>query len=99
MSSSPNPTRTSVLLLFILATGAIRVLLHTDPVLSPLTNFSPLGAMALFGGAQFGRSLKAFAFPLLSLLVSDLIWPIPSSGPFPTAFFTGAGTGYTAPLP
>ena len=73
MSPAPAQTRTSVLLLFILATGAIRVLQHTDPVLSPLTNFSPLGAMALFGGAHFGRSPKAFAFPLLSLLASDLI--------------------------
>jgi hypothetical protein len=35
-------------------------------------NFSPLGAMALFGGAYLGR-LKGFAFPLLTIWISDIL--------------------------
>ena len=36
-------------------------------------NFSPLGAMALFGGVYFSNRAKSFIFPLLILLVSDII--------------------------
>jgi hypothetical protein len=36
-------------------------------------NFSSLGAVALFGGAYFKDNLKAFAFPILSLLISDVV--------------------------
>ena len=35
--------------------------------------FTPLGAMALFGGAYFESRWKALVFPLLTLLLSDLI--------------------------
>ena len=41
--------------------------------LTPWANFTPIGAMGLFGGAYFTSKWKAFAFPLLTLLVSDLI--------------------------
>ena len=36
-------------------------------------NFSPLGAMALFGGVYFSNRAKSFLFPLLILFVSDMI--------------------------
>jgi len=39
---------------------------------SPLANFTPLGAMALFGGAFFGNRLRGLLFPLLTLWLSDL---------------------------
>jgi hypothetical protein len=39
---------------------------------SSWTNFTPLGAMALFGGAYFSDKVKAYAVPLLTLFVSDL---------------------------
>ncbi|MFY0643233.1 MAG: hypothetical protein JXR19_02085 [Bacteroidia bacterium] len=39
----------------------------------PINNFSPIGAMALMGGAFFGRRLLAFALPLLSLFIGDLV--------------------------
>lgn len=41
--------------------------------LDGIPNFSPIGAMALFGGAYFSNRWKAFLFPLLTLLLSDLI--------------------------
>jgi hypothetical protein len=41
--------------------------------LHPLTNFSPIGAMALFGAAYFKSPGKAYGFPLLTLLVSDVV--------------------------
>ena len=67
-----NP-RSAVLLLFILLTAAIRVVFNFKYEISPAANFSPLGAMALFGGAYFNKQWKAFAFPLLMLFISDFI--------------------------
>ena len=67
-----NP-RTAVLLVFITIIAAVRVIFNFNYDISPLANFSPLGAMALFGGAYFNRKWKAFAFPLLMLFISDLI--------------------------
>ena len=66
-----NPI-TLVLFLMIFSVGMLRVLFIYDDTISPLSNFSPLGAMALFGGAYFSRSSKAFGFPLLTLFVSDV---------------------------
>lgn len=45
-------------------------------------NFTPIGAMALFGGAYFGRHALAFVAPLGSLLVSDAILGFHSGMPF-----------------
>lgn len=65
-----NP-RTAVLLIFIATTAAVRVIFNFNYDISPLANFSPLGAMAIFGGAYFNKVWKAFAFPLLMLFISD----------------------------
>lgn len=35
-------------------------------------NFTPIAAMALFGGAYFGKKHLAFLVPLLAMFVSDL---------------------------
>jgi hypothetical protein len=67
-----NP-RTAVLLMFIAATAAIRVVFNFNYDMSALANFSPIGAMAIFGGAYFNKKWKAFAFPLLMLFISDFI--------------------------
>jgi len=64
---------TTVLLLFIIATAALRVAFNFSHEMLLLANFSPLGAMALFGGAYFNTKWKAFAFPLAMLFVSDFI--------------------------
>ena len=67
-----NP-RFGVLLLFILAAGIIRVVLGADANMSPIAMFTPVGAMALFGGASFSQKWKSYAFPLLALFISDII--------------------------
>jgi hypothetical protein len=67
-----NP-RTAVLLVFIAITAAMRVVFNFNYDISPLANFSPIGAMALFGGAYFNSKWKAFTFPLLMLFISDFI--------------------------
>lgn len=66
-----NP-RTTILLAFIFATAVLRVIFNFSYEISPLANFSPVGAMAIFGGAYFNKKWKAFAFPLLMLFISDL---------------------------
>jgi hypothetical protein len=65
-----NP-RNAVLLLIILVTAILRLAAFTG--WGPLTVFTPIGAMALFGGAYFEGNLKPFAFPLLTLFISDVI--------------------------
>ena len=67
-----NP-RTITLFVFILVTGAIRTYLSSDQNMFGLSNFSSVGAMALFGGAYFNKQWKAFLFPLLTLFISDVI--------------------------
>jgi len=67
-----NP-RTAILILFIAITAAIRTIFNFNHDISSLANFSPVGAMAIFGGAYFSKSWKAFAFPLLMLFISDVI--------------------------
>jgi hypothetical protein len=73
MTSKKFDPGTTVLLLFITATAALRVILNFNYDISPLANFSPLGAMALFGGANFNKKWKAFTLPLGMLFLSDLI--------------------------
>lgn len=71
MAQKFNP-RTSVLLLFMMAVAFLRVVINPEWGFSFLSNFTPVGAMALFGGAYFS-SKKAFLFPLLTLWISDLL--------------------------
>jgi len=67
-----NP-RTLILLLMILTITAFRLLVTFNSDELKFANFSSIGAVALFGGAYFKDNLKAFAFPLLSLFLSDFI--------------------------
>jgi hypothetical protein len=67
-----NP-RTLILLLIILAITAFRLLVTFNSDELKFANFSSIGAVALFGGAYFKDHVKAFAFPLLSLLISDFV--------------------------
>ena len=57
--------RLSVISGIILAGALMRLIPHWP-------NFTPIAAMALFGGAYFGRKYLAFAVPLLAMLLSDL---------------------------
>ncbi len=69
MKNSLNP-RFVVLILFIMLAALLRIANSAE--LTPLSSFTPLGAMALFGGSYFTNRWKAFAFPLLTLFLSDL---------------------------
>ena len=64
-----NP-RLAILFFIILIVAMMRIPIALIPALS---NFTPIGAMALFGGHYFTNKTKAFAFPLFTLLISDLI--------------------------
>ncbi|TCD04213.1 hypothetical protein EZ449_18060 [Pedobacter frigidisoli] len=67
-----NP-RTLILLLMILIITGFRLLVTFNSDALKFANFSSIGAVALFGGAYFKDNIKAFAFPLLSLFLSDFI--------------------------
>jgi hypothetical protein len=67
-----NP-RTITVLIFILVIGVFRALIPMVGDVNILANYSAVGAIALFGGAYFNSNAKSFSFPLLTLLLSDLI--------------------------
>ncbi len=53
----------------VLGAAAMRLLPHPP-------NFTPIAAMALFGGAHFERKRCAFAVPLAAMFLSDLVLEI-----------------------
>ena len=67
--------RIAAILTAILVAAALRLFPHPP-------NFTPIGAMALFGGAYFGRRALAFAAPLGALLISDAILGFHSGMPY-----------------
>ncbi|WP_153796398.1 DUF6580 family putative transport protein [Foetidibacter luteolus] len=84
-----NP-RGVVLALFIFLAAALRLATNFNPDFGPLALFTPLGAMSLFGGAYFKGNIKPYAFPLLTLLISDLILSFTIYAPYRTGFlYTG----------
>ncbi|MFD0764940.1 DUF6580 family putative transport protein [Mucilaginibacter lutimaris] len=69
MSIQNTNTRTTVLILMVVAAIAMRIVNTQVPALS---NFTPVGAVAIFGGAYFTDKWKAYLVPLLLLLISDV---------------------------
>src|ERR1051325_5377426 len=67
-----NP-RFLVLLVCMIVVAITRVLFSMDPSMSPIATFTPIGAMALFGGAYFNNNIKAYLFPVLTLWFGDII--------------------------
>lgn len=63
-------TRNIVLAIIIVALAAIRLFTFKYQVWS---NFTPVGAMAIFGGVYFTDKWKAYAVILISFFVSDVI--------------------------
>jgi hypothetical protein len=63
-------TRNTVLVLMIIAAAAFRFISYKYPYV--LSNFNPVGAIALFGGTYFTDKWKAYLVPLLALFVSDI---------------------------
>jgi hypothetical protein len=74
-----NHARLLALLSAILVAAALRLLPHPP-------NFTPVGAMALFGGAYLGRRAVAFVAPLAALLLSDAV----------LGFYSGMWVNYLA---
>jgi len=72
MSESKFNPRTAILLLIIVLISIIRVAAPFSDNFKDIANFSSVGAVALFGGAYFNNNIKAFGFPLLILLLSDI---------------------------
>ncbi|MET0466042.1 MAG: DUF6580 family putative transport protein [Chitinophagaceae bacterium] len=62
--------RFAALLVLIVVAGAMRI--PNAAQVTPWANFSPVGAMALFGGAYLRPWWKAILFPLTTLLIGDL---------------------------
>jgi len=71
MSLQKINTRTIVLILMIVAAAAMRLVSYKFPYI--LSNFTPVGAIALFGGAYFTDRWKAYAVVLLTLFASDVL--------------------------
>lgn len=58
--------RFSVITLLILLAALSRLIPHP-------ANFAPIGGMALFGAAYYSRRMWAFAIPVVSMWISDLV--------------------------
>jgi len=77
----------------IIAAGATRLINFNH--LTGWTNFTPVGAMALFGGAYFSDKWKAFLVPLFTLFISDIALDYLYFGKF-MLFYSGALPVYIA---
>jgi len=71
MTLQKTNTRTVVLILMILGAVAMRFVSYKFPYV--LSNFTPVGAIALFGGAYFTDKWKAYVVVLITLFASDLL--------------------------
>lgn len=66
-ATEPNPLlRIGFLSLLVVLAAASRLLPHPP-------NFTPIGAMALFGGAAIMSRFSAFAVPFAAMILSDLV--------------------------
>jgi len=72
MSLNKINLRTAVLILMVVVAAVVRIL-SAGRLLSPLSNFTPIGAMALFAGCYFKDKWKAYLVPLGILLLSDFV--------------------------
>jgi hypothetical protein len=71
MSLQKINTRTVVLVLLIVAAAAMRLLSYKYQHI--MSNFTPVGAIALFGGAYFADKWKAYVVVLITLFASDVL--------------------------
>jgi hypothetical protein len=72
MSGSKFNPSAVILLSIVVLVSIFRVAAPYSDNFKDIANFSAVGAIALFGGAYFNSSVKAFGFPLLVLLISDI---------------------------
>lgn len=80
--------RSSLVTAMILGAAVLRIVPHPP-------NFTPIAAIALFGGAHLDRKRWAFAVPLAAMLLSDLVLQILFGwglhGQLPIVYATFAG--------
>ncbi len=69
MMKKQNTTSVIIAVLLVLAAAISRVLLYPH-------NFSPMIGMALFAGATFTDKRLAFALPIFSMLLSDIMFEV-----------------------
>jgi hypothetical protein len=70
MSLQKTNTRTIVLIFIIIAITIIRLLTYKYQAMS---NFTPVGAVAIFGGVYFTDKWKAYLVVLLTLILSEVV--------------------------
>jgi hypothetical protein len=70
MSLQQTNVRNYILVGVVIAAVAMR-LVNTQ--VSAMSNFTPVGAVALFGGAYFTDKWKAYVVPLVTLVISDML--------------------------
>ena len=83
MPNRPLALNLTVLTGMILAVALTRLIPHPP-------NFSPVEAMALFGGAYFARKSLAILVPLVALFISDLALGLMMGGEY-FSYFVSAG--------
>lgn len=72
MSGSKFNPSNIILLSVVVLVSIFRIAAPYSDNFKEIANFSAVGAIALFGGAYFNSNLKAYGFPLLVLLLSDI---------------------------
>lgn len=72
MTEKQMNIRFIVLIVLTMLVGFFRVFSHKMN-LGAMANFTPIGAMAIFGGAYFRNYTKAYLFPIVTLFLSDII--------------------------
>ena len=70
MTAKDNTIRNIVLILTIVVAAAFRLLAFKYKELS---NFNPVGAIAIFGGVYFADKWKSYAIVLLALFATDIV--------------------------
>lgn len=70
MSTQKTTTRNTVLVLMIVFAVLMRFVNYKFQFMS---NFTPVGAIALFGGVYFTNKWKAYLVPLVALFASDAV--------------------------
>jgi hypothetical protein len=80
------------ILFFIMLAAVSTRFMHLDGQ-STWSNFTPVGAIALFGGTYFTNRIKAYAVPLLILFISDIFITYSYTGQW-SMFYGGFGWVY-----
>jgi hypothetical protein len=73
MTVQKNNIKPILGMLLIVLVAMIRLGVNASTQFHALSSFSPVGAMAILGGACFSSKRWSYTFPLLTLFVSDII--------------------------